>query len=83
VEGSAVRPSAFSNFPSEAIPDEPSTPNQLSPRNPIFAMADCCIRLANKINAGRMTNSVISQLLTRTAGLSSDRCGARERRVPA
>jgi hypothetical protein len=58
VEGSAVRPSVFSNPSSEAIPDKPSPPIKLYPAT-YFAMADCCIRLANKINAARLTNSVI------------------------
>jgi len=58
VEGSMVRPSAFSNRSSEAIRDEPSHNQALTPQ-PDFAMADCRTRLAHKINAARLTNSLI------------------------
>jgi hypothetical protein len=68
-------PSAFSNPSSEAIPDEPSPPNQALTPQPEFAMADCCIRLANKINAARLTNSVI---WTALAGSSPGRSPGRQ-----
>jgi hypothetical protein len=57
-----VRPAALSNLSSEAVPDAP--PNQALTPQPDFAMADCCTRLANKINAARSTNPLIWTALT-------------------
>jgi hypothetical protein len=66
-----VRTAALSNLSSEAVPDAPSLPNQALTPQPDFAMADCCTRLANKINAARSTNSLIwTALISGTTGLT-------------
>jgi hypothetical protein len=54
-----VRTAALSNLSSEPVPDAPSLPNHALTPQPDFAMADCCTRLANKINAARSTNPLI------------------------
>jgi hypothetical protein len=59
-----VRTAALSNLSSEAVPDAPSLPNQALTPQPDFAMADCCTRLANKINVARSTNPLILTALT-------------------
>ena len=59
-----MRTAALSNLSSEAVPDAPSLPNQALTPQPDFAMADCCTRLANKINAARSTNPLILTALT-------------------
>jgi hypothetical protein len=70
-----VRTAALSNLSSEPVPDAPSLPNQALTPQPDFAMADCCTRLANKINAARSTYPLIWTALTENIpGLQSWDC---------